>query len=415
MDILVRPSGNIHGEVKVPPSKSYTHRYYFISLLTNGETRIDNPLISDDTIASFEAITKFGARGKPNDIISDGTPKPPNEIIDCRRSGTTCRFSTAIATCVNGVTIVDGDKQLRRRPIKDLALAIEQIGAEILSQEDRLPLVVKGGRIKNKEISIDASKSSQFLSALLILGAKIGLTIHVPKAPVSKGYIDITLKCLEDAGVKIYRDEYKLFTVDEAEIKGAVYTIPGDYSSASFMILIGLLGDGISIIGLDPNDLQPDKKILDISRCVGAQVRWREKRLIVSGGKLESFEVDLRDSPDLLPITSIIAAFAKGKTLIKGIKHNRLKESDRVKSVAINLKRMGVNVEVYEDEMIIYGGKPQASTFYSFGDHRIAMAFTVAALFLERPSKISGVEVTRDSYPQFFEHIKRLGGVIELC
>lgn len=415
MDILVRPSRNIYGEIKVPSSKSYTHRYYFISLWTNGETKIDDPLISDDTMASFEAITKFGARGKPTYIVSDGSPKPPNGTIDCRRSGTTSRFSTAVAAYVNGVTIVDGDRQLRRRPIRDLALAIEQIGAKILSQKDQLPLVIKGGQIKNQEISINASKSSQFLSALLLLGAKIGLTIHVPKTPVSKGYINITLKCLEDAGVKVYHDEYKLFTVEASEIKGGFYTVPGDYSSASFMILVGILGGRISLIGLDPNDIQPDKRIHDIARCVGAQVRWKGNKLIVSSDKLESFEIDLRDSPDLLPVTSIIAAFARGRTLIKGIKHNRLKESDRVNSVAINLKRMGINVEVYDDEMTIYGGRPQANTFYSFGDHRIAMAFTVAALFLEGPSKILGVEVIGDSYPHFLEHIKRLGGLIEVC
>jgi len=415
MDILVRPSRNMRGEIKVPSSKSYTHRYYFISLLTNGETKIGDPLVSDDTMASFEAITKFGARGKPTYIVSDGSPKPPDGTINCRRSGTTSRFSTAVAAYVNGVTIVDGDSQLRRRPIRDLALAIEQIGAKILSHKSHLPLVIKGGRIKKQEISINASKSSQFLSALLILGAKIGLTIHVPKTPVSKGYIDITLKCLEDAGVKVYRDGYKLFTVEASEIDGGFYTVPGDYSSASFMILIGILGSEITLIGLDPNDIQPDKRILEISRCVGAQVRWRGNKLIVSSDKLESFEVDLTDSPDLLPITSIMGAFAKGKTLIRGIKHNRLKESDRVNSVAINLKRMGINVEIYDDEMIIYGGKPQASTFYSFGDHRIAMAFTVAALFLEHSSKILGVEVIGDSYPQFLEHIKRLGGMIEVC
>lgn len=412
MNILVYPTKRFGGTIEAPPSKSYTHRYLFIALLSSGETNICNPLISNDTIASYGAIQSFGAGGSLTKIYSEGVPGKSNKPIHCHRSGTTCRFSISIASLVDGTTVIDGSPQLRRRPNTDLLTALRSIGVKIVANGGKLPIFIKGGSINNREVSIKASKSSQFISALMLLGAKIGLTIHTIDDVVSRKYIDLTIKCLEEAGVKIYRDDYKLFHVEAKELIGREYIVPGDYSSASFIITAAALGGEVSIKSLDPLDKQPDLKILEIVRGAGASVIWREDELLVSSGRLESFETSLKDSPDLLPITAVLAAFARGRSIIRGIAHNKYKESNRIHSVRKNLSRMGIKVECTGEKLIIHGGRPRANIFHSYGDHRIAMAFTVASLFLNKPSKLLNVDVINDSYPTFIQHIRSLGGVI---
>lgn len=412
MDILIYPTKEFGGTIEAPPSKSYTHRYIFIALLSSGETNISNPLISNDTIASYKAIHGFGAKGSWTSIYSDGAPKNCGKPIQCLRSGTTCRFSISVASLVNGVTIIDGSPQLRKRPNNDLVTALKNIGVKIWSNRGRLPIIIEGGSINRNEVSIKASKSSQFISALMLLGAKIGLTIHTVGEVVSRKYIDLTINCLREAGVNIYRDEYKLFHITATDMKGKNYVVPGDYSSASFIITAAAIGGEVSIRGLKPPDNQPDSKILEIVNNAGASAEWRRSELVVSKGKLEGFETNLRDSPDLLPATAVLAAFAKGRSIIKGIAHTRHKESDRIYSVTRNLYRMGIKVEYFNDKLIIYGGRPRANILYSYGDHRIAMAFTVASLFLDKPSKVLSVDVIDDSYPMFIQHIRSLGGVI---
>lgn len=409
MDIIVDGGYEVDGVLEAPPSKSYTHRYLFLSLLGEGTFKFVNPLISGDTEATLSAIKKFGAFGSWNRITSSGRPKKPDEVINCGRSGTTYRVSLAIASLINGMTLIDGDIQLRRRPIEELIDALKGIGVEIYMDSYTSPIIVKGGIKGGDKISISASKSSQYVTALLYLSLKTGMAIEVIDRPVSKGYIDVTIKCMEDVGLKIYREGYNFFKVEPRNYRGREFVIPGDYSAASFLMIIGAIGGRIKIKGLKPNDPHPDKKIIEILKQAGAYVNTQNDVVTVERRYLEAFETDLRDSPDLLPTVSILAAFSKGKSRITGIRHTRYKESNRPLAISKNLREMGVEVKLYEDAILIRGRDPKPGVFNSFRDHRIAIAFTIASLFLKGRSIVKGVEVFKDSYPSFMEDLDRLG------
>jgi len=412
MDIMIHGGNRVGGVVKAPPSKSYTHRYLFLSLLSKGESIIKNPLKAGDTDATLEAITRFGASGDFERIVGVETPIEPMKPIDCRRSGTTLRIALSIAGLVNGESILDGDPQLRKRPIKPLIDALKELGIEVYTMGEGLPVKVAGGRLNRDSIEISASKSSQFVSSLLYLSMKTGISIEVVDEPVSKGYIDITISCLEEAGVKIYRDGYRFFKAESTDIRGRKYSVPGDYSSAAYLMVIGVLGDGVVIEGLKKDDPHPDRMMIEILRDAGAQINIRDSRIEIEGGKLESIEVDIRDSPDLLPPLAILSAFIDGKTIIRGIEHTRYKETDRPSTLSYNLRVMGVKTEVDGDKMVIYGGEPEPGIFNSFGDHRIAMAFIVASIFLDGRSIVKNADVYRDSYPTFIRDIKSIGAKV---
>jgi 3-phosphoshikimate 1-carboxyvinyltransferase len=298
--------------------------------------------------------------------------------------------------------------------MKPLIDALRCMGVEIIDDGGRLPLRVRGGNIKRRVVEISGNVSSQYISSLLFLGVKEGIDIHVLDDAVSRGYIDLTLNVLEEAGVNFYRDGYRFFHVDPMDIGGKRYEVPGDYSLVSFFIVAAAINGRIRILGLDRRVVQPDRRLLDIVREMGGVVKWSHGVLEVSSSPLEGIEISLRSSPDLLPVVSVLAAFADGETRIYGVEHARYKESDRIFSTSLNLRRMGVDVEEYSDGLIIKGGSPKGGVFYSYGDHRVAMAFIIASLFLDRPSLIRDVGCIWDSYPYFLGDFSGVGGRFEL-
>lgn len=410
MDMIIYPS-KLNGVVEAPPSKSYTHRYYFIGLLSNGFTEIRRALKSKDTEATLNAVREFGAEADWS-YIKGGGLKTPHYPINCIRSGTTCRFAMAIASLVEGPTLLVGDKQLMRRPMKELVDALKDMGIRVNSNNGYLPIEISEKTIINRNISISGKRSSQFISALLILGTKVGLDIYVKDQVKSKGYIDITLKTLKEAGAKLYVDKYyKYFHVEHTDLVGRLYNIPGDYSSAANLIAAASINGHIKITGLSKDDIQPDMKIINVVKKMGANVIWREYAVEIESDTLEGIEIDCSSCPDLLPIISVLGAYAKGKTILKNVEHVRYKESDRIKTSIYNLRRMGVETIATKDGLVIYGNRERRNQtiFNSFNDHRIALAFIVASLFLEKKSIVTNIDIIEDSYPLFFNHISSLG------
>jgi 3-phosphoshikimate 1-carboxyvinyltransferase len=414
MRVKVYPVKSLEGTISAPPSKSYTHRALFIALLTNSESKILNMLHSADTKASMRAIKAFG--GTIKDTIIKGVEKPiePNNIINCGDSGTTIRFAASVASLVNGLTILTGSKSLRRRPMKPLEHALKQLGAHVFSRNGNPPLVILGGNIKSQEIEINGSVSSQFISGLLIISPIIGLTIHVTEKIVSRPYIDMTIQTMEAFGVKV-KEENSTFIVEKQQYKPTIFTVPGDYSSAAFLMAAASLLGHVKILNLKQDDVQADKAFINILKEMGAKVIVGSNYVEIEKASLEGIEVNCSNTPDIVPVLSVLGAYARGKTIIKGIAHLRFKESDRIKTVSKNLKLMGAHVEEGPDYIKIYGNrKLRGAILNSFGDHRIAMAFIIAALAAGSPSIIKGVESIVDSYPLFIDHIKSLGGNIEV-
>ncbi|MGB9728301.1 MAG: 3-phosphoshikimate 1-carboxyvinyltransferase [Thermoprotei archaeon] len=414
MRIKVYPARYLEGVLSAPPSKSYTHRALFIALLTNGGSSILNMLNSADTNASMQAVRAFGGKIKNNVIIGVEKPIEPDNVINCKDSGTTIRFAASVASLVHGLTILTGSNSLRKRPMKPLENALGQLGALVVTRNGKPPLAIVGGKIVSDNIEIDGSVSSQFISGLLIISPKIGLTVNVVGKMISKPYIDMTIRTMKSFGVTVKQDGM-MFTVERQPYKPTTFTVPGDYSSAAFLFAIGSLLGRVRVLNLKSDDVQADKMFINIIKEMGAKVSIGLDYVDVERGALEGIEVDCSDLPDIVPILSVLGAYAKGKTIIKGISHLRFKESDRIKTTSENLRRMGVDVKDGADYIEIKGReKLKGATLNSFGDHRIAMAFTVAALAAEGYSIIKGVESIVDSYPSFLDHVKILGGNIEV-
>jgi len=398
--LIVEPVDWLEGKVRAPPSKSYTHRAFFLALLADGESTIEEPLVSDDTEATLNAIRAFGSEADWNRVV------PPEELrkaeINARESGTTARISVAVASLARGRSVVNGERRLRERPFAPLVRALRSLGVKV--RGEKLPIEVFGGRPGGK-VSVDASLSSQFVTALLILASKVGMRVEFEKA-VSKPYIEMTLRTMEAFGVTFERDGgVRVFP----GVKGTKFHVPGDYSSASFSLVAGALYGRVRVENLDPGDVQADRAIVEILREVGANVKVGGDYVEVSRGELRGFEVDCSDFPDLFPILSVLAAYAEGKSVIRG-RQLRYKESDRVRAMAVNLVRAGVKVRELDDGLEIHGGRPKGIVVEDFNDHRVAMAMAVLGLGARGKTVIKNERVVAKSYPGFFDDLRRLLG-----
>jgi len=412
--IRVHPS-RVYGAVEAPPSKSYTHRAFFASLIAGGGT-IVAPLLSGDTMATIDAVNVLGARvrlGSGMAAVDGGEPRRVR-CIDARGSGTTIRIAMALAARLEGPTLLYGDESLMRRPVAPLTRALQRLGATASDTGGKPPAAVSGP-VRGRRASIDGSISSQFVSALLLLSAAVpGLEVEVERA-TSKGYIDVTVEVIEWFGGRVERRGYEWFRVERG-LRPAKVRIPGDYSSAAFMLAAGALAGSVTVEGLRPEDPQPDRRILDILRLMGAEVRVSSGRVTASAPSdgLSAIDVDLDESPDLAPIVAVLAAAARGQSILRGLSRLRFKESDRLEAIAANLSSIGVKVRREGDTLFIEGGTIRGGQVDSYGDHRIAMAFAVAGLAARRPVTVRGFERVSDSYPQFLDHLRRIGGLVEV-
>jgi len=396
--LIVEPVDWLEGKVRAPPSKSYTHRAFFLALLADGESTIEEPLVSDDTEATLNAIRAFGSEADWNRVV------PPEELrkaeINARESGTTARISVAVASLARGRSVVDGERRLRERPFAPLVRALRSLGVKV--RGEKLPIEVFGG-MPGGRVSVDASLSSQFVTALLILASKVGMRVEFEKA-VSKPYIEMTLRTMEAFGVTFERDGgVRVFP----GVKGTKFHVPGDYSSASFFLVAGALYGRMRVENLDPGDVQADMAIVEILREIGANVKVGRDYVEVSRGELRGFEIDCSDFPDLFPILSVLAAYAEGRSVIR-CRQLRYKESDRVRAMAVNLVRAGVRVRELEDGLEIQGGRPRGVVVEDFNDHRVAMAMAVLGLGARGKTVIKNERVVAKSYPGFFDDLRRL-------
>ncbi|MGD1835676.1 MAG: 3-phosphoshikimate 1-carboxyvinyltransferase [Nitrososphaeraceae archaeon] len=418
----------LNGSITCPSSKSYTHRVVSIASLVNDESIIKNPLLSRDTLATIEGCLMLGTKidTKSNNqlnIFGSKQLQTPDNVIDAKNSGTTIRILTSMTSLVkNGYTVLTGDDSLRKRPMSPLLDSLNQLGVECFSTNStgNPPILVKAGGIKGGYTTIDGSISSQFISSLLISSvyADSDVTIEVIGQKVSTPYIDSTISTMKEFGITVNHDNYQNYYLTPSEYKSNNFTIPGDFSSASLLISAGVLsGDTITINGLNFDYPQGDLAILDIVKEMHGNINISKQNgsiTIYGSDELNGIDCNLVNTPDLLPVVSILALKATSKVSISGISHARLKETDRVQNITRELRKLGVLIDEKQDEIIITPVKSlKNATLNSYGDHRLFMAFTIAGL-LTRESIIQGVDSIDVSYPDFINHIKKLGGNLQL-
>ncbi|MEM1751166.1 MAG: 3-phosphoshikimate 1-carboxyvinyltransferase [Archaeoglobaceae archaeon] len=414
MEVVVRKS-DVSGDLKAPPSKSYTHRA-FISASLSKKSVIVNPLLSGDTLATLRACKQIGASfsRKAEFFEFSGTNEIQGGYFNFENSGTTLRIFTGLLSLCPDFSTLDGDSSLRTRPNRDLVLALKKLGAFAKGDElFRAPFRIKG-IIKGGEIEIKA-ESSQFISSLLFaLSLAKGDSFLKILATKSRPYIDLTTDVLEKAGVKIERTAEGYFIPGEQEFHLRNFEVPADFSSASYLIAAGILAGEVKIVNAF-DSMQGDKKIVEICKEMGADVRWdKEKGLIVAKrSELSAISFNAGDTPDLVPTVAVLCAVANGVSEIYNAEHLRIKEIDRISGICKNLKALGVDVEEKGDGLKIKGGKREFfGTVDSFGDHRMALAFSLLGLLGE--VRCRNAEAVSVSYPGFFDDLKKIGAELEV-
>ncbi len=426
MDSKVIGGERLEGILSASPSKSYTHRAFIISTLAEGKSEILQPLISRDTFATIRACEALGAIIESRNegvwyVSGASSPKTPDDVINVDNSGTTIRIMTAVSALAPGYTVLTGDSSVRQRPMGPLINSLGDLGVNCFSTrgDDKPPIVVEGGGITGGETSIPGHVSSQFISALLIACplARSETRVSFTSELRSRPYLEMTIEFLNYFKGKIeYLSSLGLIIPPEQTFLPASVRIPGDFSSASFMLAAAAITDSdVKIYNLDMNTAQGDKKIIDVLLEMGAEIEVGQNNVRVLGGhKLKGVSFDCGDTPDLFPVLAVLGAVAEGKTDIFNAQHVRYKESDRISAMARELSKMGVHVEEKPDGIIIYGGKVKGAHVESYNDHRVFMALTVAALAAEGESVISGVESVDVSYPSFIEDMLSIGADIRL-
>ncbi len=424
--LKVKPS-KLAGEVKAPPSKSYTHRAFMVALLARGESKVINPLVSFDTEVTIEAARTLGAEvSQEGDVWrvlgTAGELKPRADIIDARNSGTTIRLMSAIAALSPKLVRLTGDESVCARPMGPLIEALAKLGTKARCEGLRgRPPVVVGGGLRGGEVEITGAISSQFISALLLVSpyAKEDVKITVTEELRSKPYVEITLELLDGAGARIKRSRDLMeFKIPGGQVFKAIdFKVPGDFSSASFMLAAAALAGGtVRVSNLDVQSAQGDKRIIELLREFGADVQVKGKAVEVSGGgELSGIDADCGNNPDLVPALAVLGSVAEGRTRLLNIPHLRLKETDRIRALASELRKLGAEVKERPDELRIRGVKRlKGAKLTSYGDHRMAMALAVASLVAWGETIIDGAESISVSYPSFVEDIRKLGGKVEL-
>jgi len=439
MKLRIAPTKKLNGTLNAPPSKSYSHRAFIASSLTNGVSIIKNPLISGDvgvTIKILEALGNKVSKASNHSFIVKSNYenyKSVKNLLDCRNSGTSIRIFTALAMLIDGGLSFTGEFIKRKRPIIPLLDGLESIGCNYKLTEEELKVKRKGK--KCDIINIPGDISSQFVSALLMMCPLLdckkrdSIIIKITSPITSYPYVKITLDVLSSFGIKIQEnlnDEKvgSYLIACKQKYRAQTYDIPGDFSSISFILAATILTSEESrvvIKNLNFEKPQGDQRIIEILQKMGANIKIMKENnsLIVNGNinhnPLTGIAIDIGDTPDLFPILSVIGAFAKGKTEIYNALNLRKKESDRISIIAKELSKMGVKVIEEKDKITVYHCKELRGTSFNHeNDHRIAMALTIASLNAEGSSLIENIEVVEDSYPNFVDHIKKLGANVDL-
>ncbi|WP_456473857.1 3-phosphoshikimate 1-carboxyvinyltransferase [Candidatus Pyrohabitans sp.] len=421
MRAIIEGVQEVYGSVVAPPSKSYTHRAFVVSGLAGGSSRITNYLVSEDTLATIAGMRSFGVdiaeEGEGVALVrgSGGRLATPAGEVDCKNSGTTLRLLTGVAA-LDGEVILTGDASLQRRPVQPLldALAMLGVSGESIPGNGCPPVKIEGGSLRGGVAKIRGDVSSQFISALLLVApyAESDVEIVLTSPLKSKPYVDITIEIIRTFGAEVENRDYDSFCVTAGRIyRGRSYSIEGDYSSASyFLALAALAGGEVRVENLNPRSKQGDRAILEILRRMGASVKTGKDWVSVRGeGELKGIEVDLGDTPDLLPTVAALAVKARGKTVIKNVEHARYKESDRIATCSQEFVKFGAKIKERRDGMEIEGASPlRGAKVSSHGDHRLAMALSIAALSAIGKSVVQGVECASISFPGFFDELAKV-------
>lgn len=424
MKLIVNKS-RLKGTVLIPGSKSHTIRAVAIASLATGESFIHNPLQSSDTQAAVDCYRALGAQIDTFDPQlwkvngTGGVIKAPKEIIDVGNSGTTLRIAMGSAALAGTDQIITftGDEQIRTRPVEPLMEALSALGAKCksLNNNGKAPVEIQG-TLRGGKTSI-AATTSQYLSSLLLCTPLASEDTEIDVTLLNEpGYVQMTLDWLDKQKIEYENRQFHNFKIKGNQSYTVLNdTIPADFSSATFFLCAAAMcAENVNLIGLDFADSQPDKEVVDYLKAMGADITIGTNSVIVKSANLKGTELDLNKTPDALPAMAVTAAFAEGTTKLMNVSQARNKETDRIKCMAEELKKMDIEVEELPDGLIIKGSRPKRAELHGWADHRIVMALSLAGLNLDAQCTIDTAEAISVTFPGYVELMKGIGANIEI-
>ena len=428
--ITVRPRTFVNASLKVPGSKSLTNRALVVAALAGGTSVLRGGLVAEDSEVMARALIKLGIPvdldGATFTVRGQGGRIPaPEADLDLRLSGTSIRFLAALVALGRGCYRLDGSARMRERPIQDLLLALRGLGvkAETEFETGCPPLVVEARGLAGGVAEIAGDRSSQYLSALLMVApyALAPVTLFVKGELQSKPFIDMTVSLMEDFGVGVAREGYEKFTIEPSRYEARDYAVEGDAMAAGyFWAAAAIAGGRVKVENVGRDSVQGDRRLADVLGQMGCEVTWEAASCEVTSppdGVLRGGTFDLNDMPDQAQTLAVVALFADRAVRIENVWNMRIKETDRLKAVATELRKCGAKVEEERDALVVHPLEARAATIHkdthkdihidTYGDHRMAMAFALAGL------RLPGV-VIRDpgcvakTFPTFFEVLSHL-------
>ena len=419
-DIIITPAP-LTGNVSVPTSKSVSHRAVICASLAEGTSVLKGILVSDDLVATIQAMEALGAviRQEGDELIITGTDctKPVHHTIACNESGSTLRFLIPLGLNNQWMTFT-GQGRLVERPLDDYFNILDEQQIPYQTTDGHLPLSVSG-TLQPGTFHLRGDVSSQFVSGLLFALPRLSgdSTIVITTALESQGYIDLTISMLKRFGIEIINKNYREFFIPgNQKYQSTNYHAEGDYSQVAFWLTAGTIGAPIRCLGLNPDSLQGDRAIIPIIQKMGGHLQLEENSLHAFPAQTKGIVIDASQCPDLVPILTVLAAVSEGTTQIIRAGRLRIKESDRLHAMTEELNKLGADIQEHEDSLTIHGHSfLTGGTVSSWQDHRIAMALGIASIKCRQPLTITDSECVSKSYPDFWRDLQMLGGQINEC
>jgi len=406
----------IKGKVKAPPSKSMMLRAIAVSLLTPGKSELLNPSSCQDSLAALSVARSLGASisSGMDRIVISREGEPESRILDCGESGLALRMFAPVASIWARSFMLTGSGSLIRRPVFMMEKPFRDLGVSFFSENGYPPVQIKGP-LQGGSTEVDASVSSQFLTGLLIALPLMekNSTLKIINLK-SRPYLHMTAQFLENRDIKISNsDNREIFIKGNQSYHSFAYKVEGDWSSASFLLVAGAVGGEVEVSGLDLKSLQADREILQALDKSGAEIIVDNSWMKVRKRRLESFEFDCTDCPDLFPPLVALACHCRGMSRIQGVERLRYKESNRARSLIEEFTRLGADIRLKGDSLEIECSGLKGGKVDAHNDHRIAMALALASINASGDIFIEGSECVAKSYPDFFDDFARIGGRVD--
>jgi 3-phosphoshikimate 1-carboxyvinyltransferase len=417
--LIIKPLDRpVKAEVTIPGSKSYTNRALLLAALAPRPVKLVNPLDSDDTRAMAGCLQSLGLEviNRPGSIdVIGGISAIADDDYDLYAglSGTTMRFVLALCAVIPGRQTLRGGEGLQKRPIGELVDGLRQLGAKVeyLKRTGFPPLLVSSSSLTPGTVKLNGSESSQYISALLMVAPVVGgVTIKVQGELISKPFADMTIEAMRQFGAKVTQPAPRSYLIAGRQTYDSPeYIVEGDVSSASYFFAIAALtGSTLTLKNLNPQSIQADMGFLKILAGMGNELAYGQNEITITGKGVRPVNVDMRDCPDQAQTLAVLAAFAKGMTTVTGIQSLRIKETERIVALQHELRKMGIETSATPDSLTVHGGRPQAASITTYGDHRMAMAFAVAGTKLPG-MEIQDPDVVTKTFPEFWDKLEALG------